>query len=304
MNTIEERFKKFKSPNYYSRVDEYHPLELYIGLDSKSRYSIELRHVSKPRKVTGTASIDVGQFDKGKYNSIEFSLEDKEVSGLFYKFCEDLIEQTKSINDISLGYITIVNRYFQWKKMFVSSKKHLLDETNIKGLIGEILFLKGNLADRIGLSCALKSWTGQELTHKDFSYGDIWFESKAISKNANSIKISSLEQLDSDKEGELVVHVLEKMSPTFNGITLNKLILETQSLFESDEDRDIFLMKAKEQGYEYNNYYDNFVYQVCGFKRFRVDDSFPRLTKNSVPKPIIKSVYEIAITEILEFEII
>ena len=116
MNTIEERFKKFKSPNYYSRVDEYHPLELYIGLDSKSRYSIELRHVSKPRKVTGTASIDVGQFDKGKYNSIEFSLEDKEVSGLFYKFCEDLIEQTKSINDISLGYITIVNRYFQWKK--------------------------------------------------------------------------------------------------------------------------------------------------------------------------------------------
>ena len=134
-----------------------------------------------------------------------FSLEDKEVSGLFYKFCEDLIEQTKSINDISLGYITIVNRYFQWKKMFVSSKKHLLDETNIKGLIGEILFLKGNLADRIGLSCALKSWTGQELTHKDFSYGDNWFESKAISKNANSIKISSLEQLDSDKEGELVV---------------------------------------------------------------------------------------------------
>ena len=53
--------------------------------------------------------------------------------------------------------------------MFVSSKNNFLTEPEIMGLIGEILFLRGNLAERIGLSNALLSWSGQELTHKDFS---------------------------------------------------------------------------------------------------------------------------------------
>ena len=94
---------------------------------------------------------------------------DEEISGLFYKFCEDLIEQTKDLKEESAEYQAIVNRFFQWKKMFVSSKNNFLTEPEIMGLIGEILFLRGNLAERIGLSNALLSWSGQELTHKDFS---------------------------------------------------------------------------------------------------------------------------------------
>ena len=51
---MEERFAAFLRPGYFSRVDNQHPLELYIGLDEKGRKAIELRARFTARKVTGT----------------------------------------------------------------------------------------------------------------------------------------------------------------------------------------------------------------------------------------------------------
>lgn len=54
---MEERFAAFLRPGYFSRVDNQHPLELYIGLDEKGRKAIELRARFTARKVTGTSAI-------------------------------------------------------------------------------------------------------------------------------------------------------------------------------------------------------------------------------------------------------
>ena len=298
-----ELFAKFTNANYFSRVDTDHILELHIGLDDKGRKAIELRASFTPRKVTGTSAIEVNQYKRADYNTIRFSLCDDDISGLFYKFCDDLIEQTRSVKDKSEGYTAIVSRFFQWKKMFVSSKNNFLTEPEIMGLIGEILVMRGHLASRIGLVEALASWSGQELTHKDFSFGDTWIEAKSISRGAQSVKISSLEQLDSDNEGELAVYSLEKMSTAYNGITLNKLILETRNMFQDGEERDAFMAKVALQGYEYNNYYDDFVYEINSFKRYRVCAEFPKLTPRDLPTAIRKAMYEISLVEIGAFEI-
>ncbi len=303
MIDVKQKFTEFNRPEYFSRIDNVHILELHLGLDEKGRKAIELRYPFTPRKVTGTSAIEVNQYKKEKYNTIRFSLIDEEISGLFYKFCEDLIEQTKDLKEESAGYQAIINRFFQWKKMFVSSKNIFLTEPEIMGLIGEILFLRGNLAERIGLSNALLSWSGQELTHKDFSYENMWFEAKAVSRGAQSVRISSLEQLESDNDGELVVHSLEKMSTAYNGITLNKLILETRNMFTSNDDKDTFMSKIALQGYEYNNYYDDFVYEISNFKRYLVNSDFPKLTSKLLPGAIRKAMYEISLVDIASFEI-
>ena len=185
--------------------------------------------------------------------------------------------------------------------MFVLSKNTFLTEPEIMGMIGEILFLRGPLADEIGLSEALKSWSGQELTHKDFSCSDKWYEVKTISRGNTTVRISSLEQLDSDKNGELIVYSLEKMSPAYNGISLNKLILETRQMFLSADDADTFLAKVAMQGYEYNNYYDEFVFEVSGLARYKVTDQFSKLTHANVPKEITKANYDLALAEIMSF---
>lgn len=298
---IKSQFSAFSRPEYFSRIDDEHILDLHIGLDENGRKSIELRSIFKPVKVTGTSAIDVTQYTKPEYNTIRFSLKDDDMSGLFYKFCEDIIEQTKDLKNEKDGYKAITTRFFQWKKMFVLSKNTFLTEPEIMGMIGEILFLRGPLAEEIGLSEALKSWSGQELTHKDFSCSDKWYEVKTISRGNTTVRISSLEQLDSDKNGELIVYSLEKMSPAYNGISLNKLILETRQMFLSADDADTFLAKVAMQGYEYNNYYDEFVFEVSGLTRYKVTDQFPKLTHANVPKEITKANYDLALAEIMSF---
>lgn len=300
---IKERLSRFNNANYFSRVDNVHILDLHVGIDEKGRKAIELRSVFTPKKVSGTSAIEVNQYTKPEYNTIRFSLCDEEISGLFYKFCEDLIEQSRELKDDSEGYQVIVNRFLQWKKMFVSSRGLFLSELEIMGLIGEILFLRDHLAERIGLSAALRAWSGQELTHKDFSYQSTWVESKAISRGKTTVKISSLEQLDSEYQGELVIHMLEKMSPAYGGITLNRLVLETRDMFLTMDERDDFLAKVALQGYEYNNYYDDFVYEVSSFVRYRVDSNFPKLVPNGMPSAIQKVSYEIVLSDLSSFVI-
>lgn len=301
--TLKERFDTFTTPDFYSRVDTDHILELYIGLDEKGRRSIELRSAFNPRKVKGTSAIEVNQYDNQVYKTIRFSLTDDEISGLFYTFCEDMIEQTRGLADASAGYNTIVVRFHQWKKMFVSSKKDFLNEAQIMGLIGELLFLRDQLSKRIGLPEALRSWSGQELTHKDFSYGDTWTEVKTLRRSSQTVRISSLEQLDSEHDGELAVYALEKMSSEYHGITLNKLIVEIMNLFSDSDDRDLFMSKVALQGYEYHNYYDDFVYEKIYNKNFRINADFPRLTPGDVPEAVVKAIYEIDLNKIAEFEI-
>ena len=115
---IEERFAAFLRPGYFSRVDNQHPLELYIGLDEKGRKAIELRARFTARKVTGTSAIDVNQYKNEKYSTIRFSLCDEEIKGIVLQnFCDDLIEQSRGISDKGQGYQTIVNRFFQWKEI-------------------------------------------------------------------------------------------------------------------------------------------------------------------------------------------
>lgn len=301
---IKAMFEKFTNANYFSRIDNTHILELHIGFDENRRKAIELRSSFTPRKVTGTSAIEVIQYKKPEYNTICFSLCDEEISGLFYKFCDDLIEQTRDISDRSEGYQAIVNRYFQWKKMFVSSKGNLLTEPEIMGLIGEILYLQGPLASRINLYDALRSWSGQELTHKDFSFGDTWAEVKTVKSGGQTVKISSLEQLDSEFEGELVVYMLEKMSAAYNGVTLNKLVVQVRNMFSQSEERDRFMACVAMQGYEYHNAYDEYVYEISGFKRYKVSDGFPRLTVKDVNPAIRKASYEISLAELASFEIL
>ena len=300
---IRDFFSQFVNANYFSRVDNTHPLELHVGLDDKGRKAIELRASFNPRKVSGTSAIEVNQYKKPEYNTIRFSLVDEEISGLFYKFCEDLIEQTRDIKEKAEGYSAIVGRFFQWKKMFVASKNVFLTEPEIMGLIGETLYMRGPLAERIGLSEALKSWSGQELTHKDFSYGNTWAEVKAVSRGAQFVKISSLEQLDSEYEGELSIYSLEKMSMAYDGITLNRLILETRKMFLSNDEQDAFMAKVALQGYEYSDYYDEFVYEISSFQRYKVDSVFPKLTASDVHPAIRKASYELSLMDIKTFEI-
>lgn len=297
------KFSEFCNPGLFSRVDPNHILDLFIGLDEYGHKSIKLRANFNPKTVKGTSAIDVNQYKNEGFNTITFSLIDDEVSALFYNFCDDLIESSRNLEDKTLGYFTITNRYFLWKRMFLKSKDDFLTEPEIMGLIGEVVFLSSYLFDSYGKHDAIMSWSGQELTHKDFSYKDTWYEVKTINIGNQAVKISSIEQLSSDFSGELVVYSLEKMSPAFNGINLNKLVSDVYKSIENENDKENFFSKVTLQGFTYNEYYDDFIYEINNYIKFQVTEKFPRLEREKLPYAITKAQYELSLLEIKDFQI-
>ena len=299
---IAAAFREHTAPGYFKRIDAEYPLDIYIGIDDNNHYCLEFRGAFTPQTVKACNSIGIHQFATPGYNSIVFFLKDQEMFDTFCVFCNDIIEATKTTTDEAMGYRVLVNRYYSWRRMF-QGKPNKLQESDIMGLIGELLFLRDFMIPTYGEDIALLSWSGSELTHKDFSLKDCWYEVKAISTGKGSVKISSLEQLQSSIEGELAVFQLEKMSPVYDGVTLNKLANGLLDTMSNDFNRDSLLNKLADNGFDFDNSYDEYVYEVTVGERYQVTASFPKLTTHDVSEAICRAQYDILLSEIQGYKI-
>ena len=302
MRFVEIKSKKENIEQYsqYLRVSAGHPLELYLGKNENGNPTLRFNGEFHPAKIVGNSILEIKQVKTANYMSILFSYTAKENLSLFYNFCEDIINQTSNYygND---GYLEIVNRYNQWKKMFYGNSK-ILSENEVLGLIGELLFLKDYCFPIYGVSVGLNGWSGPEPTHKDFSYKDEWYEIKSINRFKNTVSISSIEQLDSITEGRLVVYSFEKMSPSFNGISLNALVGMVSNMIQYETDKDIFFEKLKQVGYSYNEVYDNYMYNMINIDKYIVNTEFPKIKADDLPNGIGKVQYEIFLSLIEKFK--
>ena len=160
------------------------------------------------------------------------------------------------------------------------------------GLIGELLFLRDDMFKNYDHQKAIDSWSGCDKTHKDFSVDDDWYEIKSPSVSSPSVKISSIEQLDSDKPGMLVVYEMEKMSGAYNGLTLNNVVHSVLAILEPDEET-ILIEKLKVAGWEENEEYDKTCFRNVTKNYYVVNDDFPRIKKNNLPLAVIDVEYKI-----------
>lgn len=139
-------------------------------------------------------------------------------------------------------------------------------------------------------------------TSKDFSIDSIWYEVKTVSAGKDAVRISSIEQLDSNVDGCLAVYKLEKMSPGYNGVKLSSLANEIMTLISSDFYKEMFARKLMSYGFDWSSDYDNFVYSQSSFAKYIVSEGFPRIMRNSIALPIIKVQYELILSNLEEFK--
>lgn len=296
---IKGKVESIRTPSQYLRVSDTHPLELYLGKNEQNFATLRFNGEFTTIKVIGTNLIAVKQVKTNEYNSILFSFNSSEHLSLFYHFCEDMINETETYTGDN-GYKEIVNRFNQWKKVFSSNKK-ALSENEVLGLIGELLFLRDHAFEAYGVTNSLNAWSGPEPTHKDFSYKDEWYEIKSINTFKDSVTISSLEQLDSELNGHLVVYFFEKMSPNFSGISLNKLVNDISNSLEYEIDRDLFFNKLAQAGYSFNELYDNYVYNFVKMQQYLINRDFPRIKADTLPKEINRVQYDILLSLIEKY---
>ena len=288
---------------HFIRFGDNRHLSLYIGRDDEARYSFDFKGKYKPVRISSSDVIAVEQYKDGDLLTLRFSLDNNDLLEYFCTFCQDLLDSVKVTNDDETAYHTLRSRYYSWKQLFRPDKARLT-ETEIMGLIGELLFLRDYMIIERGIDGALESWMGPEKTHKDFSDQQAWFEVKTISFGKETVRISSIEQLDSDINGKLVVYELEKMSPSYEGIRLNQLVNSIIALLVNVHQRETFMAKLQLYGFDFSNENDNIVFALRNKYMYKVDNKyFPRLCRSLLPGAIAQAQYDLLLTEIESFKI-
>lgn len=302
-NEVYKTFREDFPIRHFIRFGDNRHLSLYIGRDDDARYSFDFRGKYKPIRISSSDVIAVEQYKDDDVLTLRFSLENNNLLEYFCTFCQDLLDSVKVTNDDETAYHTLRSRYYSWRQLFRPDNARLT-ESEIMGLIGELLFLKDYMIPKRGIAVALESWTGPEKTHKDFSDQQDWFEVKSISFGKESVHISSLEQLDGDIDGILVVYELEKMSPSFEGICLNQLVNSIIALLINVSQRETFMAKLQLFGFDFSNENNNLVFALRNQYMYKVDyENFPRLHRALVPEAITRVQYELLLTEIEPFKL-
>lgn len=302
MNKLLSIFREGFENSHFLRIGENRNIRIYIGKDDQGRYSFDFRGKYTPIRLVGAEVIVVTHFKDLDEYYLRFSLTNPELLEYFCTFCQDLIESTSDVEDDVAAYKKLCNRFLAWKKLFKPSHSKLTD-VEIMGLIGELLFLQGYLMPKYGAENAILSWMGPEKTHKDFSTEDVWYEIKTISVGKENVRISSIEQLDGDTKGYLVIYGVEKMSPTYDGVKLNNLVFSVMEQINSIFIKEIFFEKLSDYGYCYNNEYDNYVYEIRTEDSYEVSEDFPRVKRSALPIAIGKAQYDLILSELEPYKL-
>ena len=286
----------------YQRVNSTHLLDLYVGIDDTARWTLLLISDYPPLKVTSSRMILVksGKRPDKKW-SLSFSLVDDSYKEMFVLFCEDIVLSSSCIKNKEKATRFVGKRYKEWREMLANARGNLLSPAEIKGLLGEMYFLKNYLCDQYGAEKAALSWTGPKCLPQDYIIDDTWYEVKTVSSSRTEVSISSIEQLDCAKPGELVVIRADKTSVTnTDAVNLNTLYRELLVKLPNDDSRETFSTMLLRYGYyprpEYEG--EEYTFEIKAMDRYVVSADFPCIRRTNLPESITEAKYSLALTAI------
>lgn len=289
-------------PESYQRINSTHPLDLYAGIDSAGRWTLLLISTYPPLKAVSSRMIAVqsGKRSDGKW-SLSFSLIDDSYKEMFVLFCEDIVASSACITNKEKATRFVGKRYTEWREMLANARGNLLSPEEIKGLLGEMYFLKVYLSEKYGAERAALSWTGPRKISQDFVIDDTWYEIKTISSSRDEVVISSIAQLDCGNAGELVVIKADKTSVTnTNAVNLNKLYNELIEGLTRDDAKERFTNLLLRYGYyprpEYED--EEYTFEIKRVIRYSVTPEFPCIRRSNIPESVAEAKYTLSLPAI------
>ena len=110
-----------------------------------------------------------------------------------------------------------------------------------------------------------------------------------------------MEQLDCSDAGELVIKRVDKTATERPGaVSLNDIVHRISGRIDG-EALDLFYAKLYSYGYIDLQGYSEQKYYCSATQRYRVDDSFPRITRKMVAKQIASLRYELNLPSLAEW---
>jgi hypothetical protein len=280
-------------------------LSVYYGVNRDGNFRLAFMSSVIPPKMESTKLLKVsqGQESNNVYWTC-FDLMQSTAKQVFYTFCGDIVSSISDIQDEHRALILLKNRFHTWKSMFKRDVSKITDEM-IKGLFGELYFLKEFIIEKYGIDDAIEAWSGPDGASKDFSKGMNWYEVKTVTAYSVSVKISSVTQLSSTTPGHLAIIRLEPMSTQFEDgqSSVGELFQSILQLINTDETKEKFIDKLLACGFDLSDDCCNVKYKILSCTQYKVDDGFPRMQESDIKyQEICKVSYELIINTLEKFK--
>jgi hypothetical protein len=290
----------------FVRVDEKHRSDLFVGTVAGGR-ALMLISQYQPPDPPALAFIhsEVRRRDDGKW-ALLLSLQRNDLKSLFFHLISDLVEATGSVPREEAP-IRLVTRLSHWQKLLSRAPSGVLDDAELRGLIGELEFLaKEALPARQTLG-AIQAWKGPNRATRDFQFPDVEVEVKAVTRSGKTVKISSIEQLsEAPVPLRLATVVVELFSdPLGSEGSVAAFVDEVRKSFEqSAAALELFETKLAAAGYVNLPAYDERYLAVGAHKFYEVRQGFPRINRPETNLGISAAEYEINIQSLTPFSIL
>lgn len=304
MQTYEELISRWKQCNGGQlKVDHEHPLDLYLNINANGNREL-LIPVPRPiEKFNSTEAIGVTNYKNKSSYYFAVELLDEQLLKEFAYLCFDLIQSSKLCSSSTEARIVLFQTFQKWYNLLAAVRLDILSKEEIRGLMGEIKYILDEIDAGHSGADIINAWMIHKDASRDFIFDDTWSEVKTIQSSADYVSISSIEQLDHDNEGTLIVYRADKVNEkTANTFTLNSIVKTARDLLDPITVAE-FNKKLLAKGYFFHEQYDLYILAFKNRTNYLVDHSFPRLQRQLLPQAVSAAKYDLLLSEIKNWSI-
>ncbi|NMH24802.1 PD-(D/E)XK motif protein [Flavobacterium solisilvae] len=281
--------------------------QLNIGFNKKSQRCLILElplDYDKPFQQFEKENLSLKYFKKEKCLCI--ILNDDFFKDLFDDLILSIYSKIYNIYNTEEYSELFTRHFFKWSAFFENKKTDGLTREQVKGLIGELFYLKNLLlTSKIDVDDVLISWRGPYDEGHDFVFEFTDYEIKTIESSKNNVRISSEFQLQSEKGKELELVVIFVNPDNENGLSLKLLINEVKTIvLDKLGDNSIFINTLAQKGLTIGDLDQYEVYRYTPIEEISYDstkENFPKLIRSTIPEEVYKLNYSIRLNLIEKF---
>lgn len=282
------------------RVSGEHPCDLYADLASPALVGLVAICDKEPPFTQPMRAIttEIGQRADGRW-TFRLTLGDNALFPVFAALCNDIIASTQG--GVGSGELAqaISNRIHHWRALLERDSSGL-SESVLRGILGELLVLETKLLSEMSALEALRSWQGPFGTAQDFLFSDgRRLEVKAVERNAQSVVINGLAQLDPgpDELTLAIVRLQSTGSSAPGAITPHGLVTRLAVRFAASDIQaeQLFHAALAQLGWHDHPSHCELAVHLSAIEAYIVGKDFPRLLQIRVPAGVEDATYVISL---------
>lgn len=277
-------------------VDSSHPLRLLLSVSEDANKQLLVPTPQEINNIKSSSAIKVTNGLCLAQHYLIIELINPTLTKEFVYLCIDLIEKSRNMQNEKEALKMLLNSFLKWQQLFDATRQDILSIEEIKGLIGELLFIIFEIKEGKNANEVLFAWKTHKDAARDFIYDDCWYEIKSTQSTSDYVTISSIEQLDHKNNGELVVYFIDKKQTQGNNIITLPIVIDIVSnLLTQATDIAEYRKKLLSKNYIYHQEYDHIFFECVNKNRYIVNGNFPKITKDKLPEQIVSAKYDISL---------